>query len=97
MQLGAEQGYTPYLHAGARLGWQNHVMGHIEVVEIPGSHVSMLTEPGLTQLARALRAQLDKGGDGPGIESAGGRGEASWRAHSPLPSAATQPQEAGGQ
>ncbi len=56
--LRAEQGYTPYLNAGAQLGWQALVGGSIRVVEIPGSHVSMLTEPGLTQLARALREHM---------------------------------------
>ncbi len=69
--LRAEQGYTPYLNAGAQLGWQALVGGSIRVVEIPGSHVSMLTEPGLTQLARALRehmaqSEAAKSGDGPG-------------------------------
>jgi acyl transferase domain-containing protein/thioesterase domain-containing protein/acyl carrier protein len=54
----AQQGYTPYLNAGPKLGWQTHLCGHIRVVEIPGSHVSMLTEPGLSTLAQGLRQEL---------------------------------------
>lgn len=97
--LRAEQGYTPYLHAGARLGWENHVIGDIQVVEIPGSHVSMLAEPGLTQLARALRSRLDRREESRELESQAdpGEGRAEERSQQPLASAATQPQEAGGQ
>jgi acyl transferase domain-containing protein/thioesterase domain-containing protein len=54
----AQQGYTPYLNAGPQLGWQAHLRGDIRVVEIPGSHVSMLSEPGLSQLAQGLRQAL---------------------------------------
>lgn len=54
----AQQGYTPYLNAGPQLGWQAHLRGHIRVVEIPGSHVSMLSEPGLSTLAQGLRQEL---------------------------------------
>jgi thioesterase domain-containing protein/acyl carrier protein len=54
----AQQGYTLYLNAGPQLGWQAHLCGHIRVVEIPGSHVSMLTEPGLSTLAQGLRQEL---------------------------------------
>lgn len=66
--LRAEQGYTPYLNAGPQLGWQALVQGAIRVVEIPGSHVSMLTEPGLSQLAGALREHLS-GDEGRGPHS----------------------------
>ncbi len=54
----AQQGYTPYLNAGALLGWQAHLRGDIRVVEVPGSHVSMLSEPGLSQLVHGLRQAL---------------------------------------
>ena len=54
----AQQGYTPYLNAGPQLGWQAHLRGTIRVVEIPGSHVSMLSEPGLSQLAQGLQQEL---------------------------------------
>jgi thioesterase domain-containing protein/NAD(P)-dependent dehydrogenase (short-subunit alcohol dehydrogenase family)/acyl carrier protein len=67
--LRAEQGYTPYLNAGPQLGWQALVRGSIRVVEIPGSHVSMLTEPGLSQLAGALREHLSPQDDGRGPRS----------------------------
>jgi len=69
--LRAEQGYTPYLNAGPQLGWQALVHGSIRVVEIPGSHVSMLAEPGLSQLAEALREHLPSpsGDEGQGPHS----------------------------
>ena len=54
----AQQGYTPYLNAGPQLGWQAHLRGDIRVVEIPGSHVSMLSEPGLSKLTQGLRQAL---------------------------------------
>ena len=56
----ARQGYTPYLNAGPCLGWQAHVRGELRVVEIDGSHVSMLSEPGLTQLVQGLREELQR-------------------------------------
>ena len=54
----AQQGYTPYLNAGPQLGWQAHLRGDIRVIEIAGSHVSMLSEPGLSQLAEGLQQEL---------------------------------------
>jgi thioesterase domain-containing protein len=56
----ARQGYTPYLNAGPCLGWQAHVRGELRVVEIDGSHVSMLSGPGLTQLVQGLRDELQR-------------------------------------
>jgi thioesterase domain-containing protein len=56
----ARQGYTPYLNAGPCLGWQAHVRGELRVVEVDGSHVSMLSEPGLTQLVQGLREELQR-------------------------------------
>lgn len=54
----AQDGFTPYLNGGPQLGWQTHLRGDIRVVEIPGSHVSMLSEPGLSRLARGLQQAL---------------------------------------
>jgi acyl transferase domain-containing protein/thioesterase domain-containing protein len=56
----AQQGYTPYLNAGPQLGWQAHLRGPVRVVEIPGSHVSMLSEPGLSTLAQGLLQELTR-------------------------------------
>ncbi len=52
------EAYTPYLHAGARLGWESHVLGDIHVTSVPGSHVTMLAEPGLSVLADGFRREL---------------------------------------
>jgi thioesterase domain-containing protein len=56
----AQQGYTPYLNAGDQLGWQAHIRGPVRVIEIPGSHVSMLSQPGLLQLTQGLRQALNE-------------------------------------
>jgi len=56
----AQQGYTPYLNAGPCLGWQTHLRGELRVVAVSGSHVSMLSEPGLTQLVQALQQELQR-------------------------------------
>ena len=54
----AKQGYTPYLNAGRRLGWEEHVRGDIQVNEIAGSHISMLSEPGITELIKGFVKEL---------------------------------------
>ena len=66
----AQQGYTPYLNAGPQLGWQAHLQGPVRVVEIPGSHVSMLSEPGLSSLAHGLRLELTRA-EAPSEQSSG--------------------------
>jgi thioesterase domain-containing protein len=55
----AQQGGTVYLNAGQQLGWERHLRGDIRVAEIPGSHFSILSEPGLSQLVHGLRQELD--------------------------------------
>jgi len=54
----AAQAETQYLAAGNTLGWEGHVRGAIRVVDIPGSHFSMMSEPGVTQLVEGLRVEL---------------------------------------
>jgi thioesterase domain-containing protein len=54
----ANEAETQYLAAGPTLGWDEHVRGKIRVVEISGSHFSMMSEPGVTQLVDGLRAEL---------------------------------------
>jgi acyl transferase domain-containing protein/thioesterase domain-containing protein len=52
------EAYTPYLSAGAKLGWQVHVEGGVRVTEVPGSHITMLAEPGLSVLMDGLKREL---------------------------------------
>jgi thioesterase domain-containing protein len=54
----AAQAETQYLASGPALGWQAHVRGAIRVVGVPGSHFSMMSEPGVTQLVDGLRVEL---------------------------------------
>jgi thioesterase domain-containing protein len=35
--------------------------GRLDVIEVPGQHISMLAEPAVAELARALREVLDGG------------------------------------
>ena len=51
---------TPYLLAGDCMGWQAHIHGQIKVVDIPGTHLSMMAEPGVSQLSAALTDALKK-------------------------------------
>ncbi|MES2784438.1 MAG: beta-ketoacyl synthase N-terminal-like domain-containing protein [Pseudomonadota bacterium] len=55
----ARESDTQYLGAGDKLGWDEHVTGDIRVVEIQGSHFSMMAEPGVTELTHALRIELE--------------------------------------
>jgi len=60
----ATQADTQYLGAGDTLGWDEHITGGIRVTRIAGSHFSMMTEPGVSQLIAAFRKELDLlGGD----------------------------------
>ena len=54
----ANQCYTPYIHAGPTLGWKEHVLGEIRFVEIDGSHVTMMSDPGLSVLIEHFRSEL---------------------------------------
>ena len=55
----AHDATTQYLHAGDYMGWEAHIDGHIKVVNIQGSHNSMMTEPHLTKLSAALSQELN--------------------------------------
>jgi thioesterase domain-containing protein len=57
----ASQADTQYLGAGDKLGWEEHVRGDIRVTEIPGSHFSMMAEPGVSELIKAFRNELGLG------------------------------------
>jgi thioesterase domain-containing protein len=54
----AAQAETQYLAAGSTLGWNEHVRGAIRVVEVTGSHFTMMSEPGVSQLVEGLRVAL---------------------------------------
>ena len=47
-----------FLAAGRALGWEEHVRGPLRVVEIAGSHFTMMSEPGVSQLIDGLRIEL---------------------------------------
>ena len=47
-----------YLGAGKTLGWSRHVQGAIRVRDVAGSHASMMLEPGVSQLIKALAKEL---------------------------------------
>jgi thioesterase domain-containing protein len=54
----ASEAETQYLAAGAALGWDAHGRGAVRVVDVGGSHFSMMSEPGVTQLIEGLRTAL---------------------------------------
>jgi acyl transferase domain-containing protein/thioesterase domain-containing protein len=47
-----------YLAAGSALGWERHVHGQIRVTKITGTHLTMMSEPGVSQLIEGLRVEL---------------------------------------
>ena len=47
-----------YLAAGKSLGWSAHVAGGVRVVDVPGSHITMLAEPGLSVLIAGWKQAL---------------------------------------
>ncbi len=54
----ATESEMQYLQAGRALGWEAHVRGEIRVNDIAGSHFSMMSEPGVSQLIEGLRKEL---------------------------------------
>ena len=49
---------TQFLHAGPCLGWDTVVTGEIRVTPVAGSHFSLMTDPGLGELAQCLLQEL---------------------------------------
>ncbi|HEY9068580.1 MAG TPA: thioesterase domain-containing protein, partial [Burkholderiaceae bacterium] len=47
------------IHGDPMLGWARRVAGPIQTIDVPGGHVSMLQEPNVATLARALQEQID--------------------------------------
>ncbi|HSW19283.1 MAG TPA: SDR family NAD(P)-dependent oxidoreductase, partial [Ramlibacter sp.] len=69
----ARESETQYLQAGPTLGWDRHVAGEIRITPIVGSHFSMMSEPGLSELAQALRQEIERL-DAPPAPRPSGRG-----------------------
>jgi thioesterase domain-containing protein len=57
------KGDTPLseMYADPLLGWDRYVTGSIETIQAPGGHTSMLKEPWVASLARALERYLPSG------------------------------------
>ncbi len=54
----ATEGDLDYLDAGNTLGWEANVQGDIRVTSIVGSHFSMMSEPGVSELINGFRQSL---------------------------------------
>ena len=54
----ATEGDMQYLDAGNALGWQSTVHGNIHVTSIVGSHFSMMSEPGVSELIAGFKTSL---------------------------------------
>ena len=54
----ATEGDLDYLDAGDTLGWNANVQGEIHVTSIAGSHFSMMSEPGVSELVDGFRQSL---------------------------------------
>jgi thioesterase domain-containing protein len=55
----ATEGEMPYMETGPMLGWENHVRGSVHVTDINASHFSVMEEPGVSEVVKQLKAQLD--------------------------------------
>ncbi|WP_167784702.1 type I polyketide synthase [Ramlibacter rhizophilus] len=81
--LRARESENQYLQAGRTLGWEAHVQGPIDSQFVDGSHFTMMNEPGLSQLAQAIRGELERVDSGRRRDPAGGSrgaGRGWWRA-----------------
>ena len=52
---------SPFLGLGSMMGWDRVAMGGVEVVRVPGGHLSVLQPPNVDVLARRLRERLRRG------------------------------------
>jgi thioesterase domain-containing protein len=62
----AAEAELEFLQGGRSLGWKEHIRGEIRITDIPGSHHSMMAEPGVALLIEGLRkelAMLDESGE----------------------------------
>ena len=56
----ATEGDMQYLDAGHTLGWETCVQGDIHVTSIVGSHFSMMSEPGVSELIAGFKTSLSR-------------------------------------
>jgi thioesterase domain-containing protein/acyl carrier protein len=55
----AREAAIDYVRAGPNLGWEDLILGGIEVHNVSGSHFTMMSEPAITEVAAAIRPRLD--------------------------------------
>jgi thioesterase domain-containing protein len=41
-------------HVGSRLGWTEELLPNLQVVEVPGTHDSLVREPNVSMLSKGL-------------------------------------------
>ncbi|WP_053233500.1 non-ribosomal peptide synthetase [Sandaracinus amylolyticus] len=51
--------YTPRFHHEARLGWRDAVFGAVQIVDVPGDHLTLLQEPNVCAVAEEVRWRID--------------------------------------
>jgi thioesterase domain-containing protein len=54
-----QTGKTARFTGAADLGWGRHVDGPLEIVRVPGEHISMLLDPHIHVLAREIATRID--------------------------------------
>jgi acyl transferase domain-containing protein/thioesterase domain-containing protein/acyl carrier protein len=54
----AAEAELEFQQGGRSLGWKEHIRGEIRIADIPGSHHSMMAEPGVSLLIEGLRKEL---------------------------------------
>ena len=50
---------SPFLNLGFKMGWERVAQGGVEVVPVPGGHLSILAPPHVDELARKMRRLLE--------------------------------------
>jgi len=51
---------SPFLGLGNQMGWDRVALGGVEVVRVPGGHLSVLQPPNVEVLARRIRERLER-------------------------------------
>jgi amino acid adenylation domain-containing protein len=51
---------SPFLGLGNQMGWERVALGGVDVVRVPGGHLSVLQSPNVEVLARRLRERLGR-------------------------------------
>ena len=53
-----------YVYDNEYLGWGKYALGGVEVLDVPGDHLSMLLPPNVEAFASILSKNLDEVGEG---------------------------------